>query len=152
MYICNMFFKKNMFNFYIFTRSKTFTFFNRKYDQLFHVIKKAEKSTSFLNEVEAAVTDLRYFARNKFSKCLVDKKNFDLIWHVVFKLRYLFCQGRLETSFEFVRIRKAAILLSEFLNKSQSNCYWLIVFGKYFSLIKTYSTFYDFFNFWSSFD
>ena len=30
--------------------------------------------------VKAAATDMRYFARSKFSKSLVHKKNFSLIW------------------------------------------------------------------------
>ena len=41
---------------------------------------------------KGAVTDMRYFARCKFSTSLVDKKNFSLIWQVVFKLGYVFCQ------------------------------------------------------------
>ena len=41
---------------------------------------------------KVAVTDMRYFARSKLSKSLVHKKNFSLIWQVVFKLGYLFCQ------------------------------------------------------------
>ena len=40
------------------------------------------------------VTDMRYFAWIKFSRSLVHKKNFSLIWQVVFKLRYVFCQER----------------------------------------------------------
>ena len=40
------------------------------------------------------VTDMRYFAGIKFSRSLVHKKNFSLIWQVVFKLRYVFCQER----------------------------------------------------------
>ena len=43
---------------------------------------------------EAAATDMKYFARSKFSRCSVHKKNFSLIWPVVFKLRYVFCQER----------------------------------------------------------
>ena len=42
----------------------------------------------------AAATDMRYFARSKLSKSLVCKKNFGWMWQVVFKLEYLFCQGR----------------------------------------------------------
>ena len=44
-----------------------------------------EKGTSF----KVAATDMRRFARN-----LVHKKSLALIWQVVFKLKYLFCQGR----------------------------------------------------------
>ena len=42
--------------------------------------------------VKGAVTDMRYFARSKFSRTLVHKKNFSLIWKVRFKLGYVFCQ------------------------------------------------------------
>ena len=42
---------------------------------------------------KGAVTD-RYFVRSKFSRSLVHKKNFTLIWQVVFKLGYIFCQER----------------------------------------------------------
>ena len=44
--------------------------------------------------IKGAVTDMRYFARNKFSRSLVHKKNFSLIWQVVFELGYVFCQER----------------------------------------------------------
>ena len=48
-----------------------------------------------------AATDVRYFARCKFSRSLVYCKNFTLIWQVVFKLGYIFYQERYNTSFEF---------------------------------------------------
>ena len=44
--------------------------------------------------ITGAVTDMIYFARSKFSLSLVHKKNFSLIWQVVFRLGYVFCQGR----------------------------------------------------------
>ena len=44
-------------------------------------------------DFKSAVTDMRYFARSKFSISLVHKKNFSFIWQVVFKLGYVFCQG-----------------------------------------------------------
>ena len=44
---------------------------------------------------------MRYFASSKFSWSLVYKKYFGLILAVVFKLEYLFCQGKEDTSFEF---------------------------------------------------
>ena len=43
---------------------------------------------------KGAGTDMRYFARSKFSKGLVYKKNLSLIWQVVFQLGYIFCQER----------------------------------------------------------
>ena len=44
--------------------------------------------------LKVAVIDMRYFARSKFSMSLVLQKNFSLIWQVVFKLGYAFCQER----------------------------------------------------------
>ena len=35
-----------------------------------------EKDFSY---IKVAVTDMRYFGRSKFSRCLFDKKNFSLI-------------------------------------------------------------------------
>ena len=40
---------------------------------------------SKLFELKDAATDMRYFARSKFSRSLVHKKNFSLIWQVIFK-------------------------------------------------------------------
>ena len=45
-------------------------------------------------KVKVAVTNMRYFARRKISRRLVHKKNFSLMWQVVFKLGYLFCCER----------------------------------------------------------
>ena len=41
--------------------------------------------------IKVAATDMRCFTRIKLSRSLVHKKNFSLIWQVVFKLGYLFC-------------------------------------------------------------
>ena len=54
-----------------------------------------------LLDFKAAATDIRYFAKSKFSRSLVHKKNFDLIWQVALKLKYLFCLGTQDTSSEF---------------------------------------------------
>ena len=50
--------------------------------------------TQRLKFVKVAATDMRYFARSKFSASLVHKKKLGLIWQVVFKLGYVFCQER----------------------------------------------------------
>ena len=42
---------------------------------------------------KVAWANMIYFARNKFLRSLVHKKNFGLIWQIVFKLEYLFYQG-----------------------------------------------------------
>ena len=50
-------------------------------------------------KVEA--TDTRYLTRSKLFRNLDHKKNFSLIWQVVFKLEYTFCQERYYITFEF---------------------------------------------------
>ena len=44
--------------------------------------------------LRAAATDMRCFARSKFSRSLLHKKNFSLRWQLVFKLGFVFCQER----------------------------------------------------------
>ena len=44
--------------------------------------------------LKGTATDMRYFARSKFSRGLVHKKNFSLTWKVVFNLGYVFYQER----------------------------------------------------------
>ena len=51
--------------------------------------------------IKGATTDMRYFARSKFSRSLVHRKKLSLIRQVVLKLGYVFCQERQDTSFEF---------------------------------------------------
>ena len=43
---------------------------------------------------KVAARDVRYFARSKLSRSLVQKKNFRVIWQLVFKLGYLLGQER----------------------------------------------------------
>ena len=51
------------------------------------VVKKIQIKFEVLDlTVRGAVADMRYFARSKFSMSLVHKKNFSLIWQVVFRL------------------------------------------------------------------
>ena len=44
--------------------------------------------------LKVAATDIQYFARSKLSRSLVYKKNFSLLWQLIFQLGYLFCQKR----------------------------------------------------------
>ena len=44
--------------------------------------------------LKGAATDMRYFARSRFFRNLVHKKNFSLTREVVFMLGYVFCQER----------------------------------------------------------
>ena len=59
------------------------------------------------SKIKVAVTNMRYFARSKFSRSLVHKRNFSLIQKVVFKLEYVFCQERQVTYFEFLNSEKS---------------------------------------------
>ena len=45
------------------------------------------------NKFRVATTDVRYFARSNFSRNLVQKKYFDFIRELVFKLEYFFVKG-----------------------------------------------------------
>ena len=68
---------------------------------------------------EAAATDMRYFARSKFSRSLVHKKNFSLIWQVVFKSGYVRILSR-EVGYllnELGEKSRATIILGKFVNK-----------------------------------
>ena len=75
--------------------------------------------------IKAAATGMRYFARSKFFGSLVHNKNFGLIWQVVLKLRYLFCQGRLPllSLNELGKKSQTTIILGKFVNKPSSNFY-----------------------------
>ena len=71
----------NMFNFQNFVR-------------IIFLLMTFVKSMKLSTVIKGAATDIRQFARSKFSRSLVHKKNFSLIWQVVFKLGYVFCQER----------------------------------------------------------
>ena len=81
----------------------------------------AEKRPIKVWDVNAkdTVTDMRYFARIKFSRSLVHKKNFSLIWQVVFKLGHVFCQERLDNSFGFEWTQRK--VASDFVNEFSLN-------------------------------
>ena len=63
-----------------------------KVSALDFVLDFSRKTFLMLWSIKVAATDMRYFARSKFSRSLVHKKNISLICQVVFKLGYLFCQ------------------------------------------------------------
>ena len=77
----------------------------------------------FVGEVtfKVAATDMKYFARSKFSRSLVYKRNFSLIWLVVFKLGYVFFVNRgrilLLSLSELGEKSQATVILSKFVNK-----------------------------------
>ena len=81
--------------------------------------------------IKVTATDLRYLARCKISRSLVRKKTFGLIRQVVFKLEYLFSQGREDTSiiFEWTpQESRTTIILDNFVNKP----YQTLIFVKMF--------------------
>ena len=71
------------------------------------------------SQLKVAATDMRYLARSKLSRCLVHKKNFSLMWQVVFKLGYLFvkrCRIPFLSLNELGEKSQATIILGEFVN------------------------------------
>ena len=52
----------------------------------------------FESKLKVTVTDMRYFARSKFKRSLVRKKNVGNL-QVTFKLKYLLCQRRQDILF-----------------------------------------------------
>ena len=87
------------------------------------------------------MADFRYFARSTFTRSLVHKKHFGLMWQKIFKLEYLFCQRRQDTSPEFdLNWSQATVFLVNFVNNPKSKSCWLIFFGKCSSLVKIQST------------
>ena len=78
---------------------------------------------------------MRYLARNKFSESLVHKKNFELIWRVVFMLDTYFIKGGGIPPFllslnKLGKKSHTTIILVDFVNKPKSNFYWPRVFRK----------------------
>ena len=57
-------------------------------------VSKGYKDKSYKKGIKVVATDVRYFARSNFCRSLAPKENFTLIWQVLFKLRYVFCQER----------------------------------------------------------
>ena len=70
-----------------------------------------EKKHKFL---KVAATDMRYFARSKFSTSLVHKKSFSLILQVVFKKRRV----PLLSLNELAEKSPATIIIGKFIKKS----------------------------------
>ena len=70
------------------------------------------------NNVKVAATDMRYFAKSTFFGSLAHKKNFGLIWQVLFKLGYFFCQGTPLLSLnELEEKLRATIIIGKSVNK-----------------------------------
>ena len=110
--------------------------------------------SNFLGQV--AATNMRYFAGSKYSRSLVHKKMFGLMWQVVFN-KYFVKRGRITLSSfnELSHKSSATIIFGKFANKPFSNSHWLIVSGNCFSLVEIWHTFtwhILFMNIWCSFD
>ena len=75
----------------MFIKTKVIVVFILLKDTLVEIIFENLKLSKMLVKVAAAD---RYFARSKFFRSLVHKKNFSMIWQVVFKLGYALCQER----------------------------------------------------------
>ena len=75
------------------------------------------KSDVFTFLFKGAATGMRYFARIKFSTSLVHRKNFSLIWQVVFELGYVFWEVPLLSLNELGEKSQATIILGKFVNK-----------------------------------
>ena len=63
-----------------------------------------------------AATDMRYFARSKFSRSLVHQKNFSLICQVVFKLGYVYGRIPPMSLSELGEKSRATIIVDKFAN------------------------------------
>ena len=75
---------------------------------------------------------MRYFAKSKFSGSLVHKKNFSLIWQVVFKSGYVRVLSR-EVGYllnELGEKSRATIILGKFVNKQKWHSHWLFFIGQ----------------------
>ena len=82
--------------------------------------------------------------RSRFRRSIAHRKNFGLIWKVVFKLEYLFCQGRYDTSFKFEWTwRKIANenYTRKFRKQAITKFLLVITFVKYFSWAKSNHTY-----------
>ena len=54
---------------------------------------KCRNRQTLMLSIKVAATDMRYFIRSKFWRSLVHKKNFGLMWLIIFTIEYFF-QGR----------------------------------------------------------
>ena len=95
----------------------------QKKQHLWHLLPTIQLKVLYII-FQSAVTVMKCFTRTMFSRSLVNKKNFALIWQVVFM-------------FDHWREKLwATIILSNFVNKPLRNSYWPSVFGKCLSLVK----------------
>ena len=112
---------------------------------IFFILFKTNSSWLITESIKVAATDMRYFARSKFSGILVCKNKFGLMWQYIVKGHRILPLS----SNELKENSGATINSSKLVNKSESNSYWLIVFGKCFSLVKFKARSHDIFFPWS---
>ena len=96
---------------------------------LWYNIKMLYSNLSF---IKAAATDVRYLARSNFSRSLVPKKKFSLIWLLVFKLCHIFGQEEGYLFWVWMSLRQVA---------SDNNSRWICkeAIIKQLSLAKCFS-------------
>ena len=66
-------------------------FFNKCFNKYYSIIIKL---TLISQNIKVAAAEMKYFEKRKSSGSLIYKENLDLIWQIVHKLEYLFCEGR----------------------------------------------------------
>ena len=79
--------------------------------------------------IKTAAPDTKYFVRSRFSRSLVQKKNFGLIWQVVFKLNTFFVKGGRIPLLSLIEVdekSRATNFLGDFVNKACLNSFSLV--------------------------
>ena len=66
-------------------------FFNKCFNKYYSIIIKL---TLISQNIKVVAAEMKYFEKRKSSGSLIYKENLDLIWQIVHKLEYLFCEGR----------------------------------------------------------
>ena len=66
-------------------------FFNKCFNKYYSIFIKL---TLISQNIKVAAAEMKYFEKRKSSGSLIYKENLDLIWQIVHKLEYLFCEGR----------------------------------------------------------
>ena len=66
-------------------------YFNKCFNKYYSIIIKL---TLISQNIKVAAAEMKYLEKRKSSGSLIYKENLDLIWQIVHKLEYLFCEGR----------------------------------------------------------
>ena len=87
------------------------------------------KKEQISKTIKTAAPDTKYFVRSRFSRSLVQKKNFGLIWQVVFKLNTFFVKGGRIPLLSLIEVDekyRATNFLGDFVNKAYLNSFSLV--------------------------